>query len=235
LEAERQYLKEMGRWLSALRSILGHPFLLLLVGALLTSILVPSCTRNWQQYEKELEIKRELVQDISRSTGTFQQALKTVQVTSLPVGKSGGEYAGRLVDRWEVEGQVLASEIQLYFPNTGLSERWLRFASAAREAYGLFAVGYDRFGREKALAKIERELRLPKSVRGELSILARTPRQLTLMAGEGLLPGELSLLAGGADRTIEGRFIEASYRLLDLIEEERASILQALLESPSAL
>jgi hypothetical protein len=224
VEAKSLHLNE-SRWPSALRSLLGHPLVLLLVGALLTSILVPSCTRDWQHYEKELEIKRELVRDVSETTGTFLQALSTAQVRSGSAARfprvGPPDYAGKLVDRWKVDGEVLGSEIQLYFPESELNDRWLRFVTATNESYDLFTLGLDRQGRQFALTRIGKALRLTKDVRGELRILARPPE-------------EISALFGGVE-SLELNYIKAGFRLIELIEAERAQILEELLRSPTAL
>jgi hypothetical protein len=226
MNAERQDRQERQRWAPAARGILAHPLLLLLVGALLTSILLPRCTRNWQQYEKELEIKRELAQDISRSSGTFLRAIKAAQVTSLVALRveqaPEPEYAGRLRERWEVEGEVLGAEMQIYFPDSELKARWSRFVLAAQESYDLLALGEDREGRAAHLVEIGKALTLPREVRGELELLARPPEQIRWLVRGGLRP-------------LEFQFVEASYRLIDLMEQARAAVVQELLDSRSVL
>jgi hypothetical protein len=47
--------------------IVSHPFFLLLVGALISGLLIPYFTRRWQNHQKELEIKTNLVGRISES------------------------------------------------------------------------------------------------------------------------------------------------------------------------
>ena len=44
---------------------LSHPLLLLLVGALVSSYLLPLLTQSWQNHQKELELKSALVSQIS--------------------------------------------------------------------------------------------------------------------------------------------------------------------------
>jgi formylmethanofuran dehydrogenase subunit A len=52
----------------------------LLVGALIWSILVPSSTRQWQNHEKELEMKSGLVEDINNSVTDFVMAVQFAEV-----------------------------------------------------------------------------------------------------------------------------------------------------------
>jgi hypothetical protein len=53
----------------AAKACLGHPLLLLLLGALLTGFLFPAFTRRWQDYQRETQIKEALVGAISEATG----------------------------------------------------------------------------------------------------------------------------------------------------------------------
>ena len=47
--------------------LLKHPLIVLLVGALISGLLIPAFTRRWQNYQKALEIKTQLVSDLSKS------------------------------------------------------------------------------------------------------------------------------------------------------------------------
>jgi hypothetical protein len=43
---------------------ISNPLVLLIVGAVISGILVPYITRQWQDHQKELELKTELVSRI---------------------------------------------------------------------------------------------------------------------------------------------------------------------------
>jgi len=47
--------------------LLSHPLFLLVIGAIISSIIIPVYTNQWQNYQKELEIKSKLAEEISRS------------------------------------------------------------------------------------------------------------------------------------------------------------------------
>ena len=47
--------------------ILSHPFSLLIVGAIISSLIIPYYTKSWQDYQKELEIKSDIASDISKT------------------------------------------------------------------------------------------------------------------------------------------------------------------------
>ena len=46
---------------------MSHPFLLLVVGAIVSSIIVPNFTRQWQDNQKQLELKTALADDINKA------------------------------------------------------------------------------------------------------------------------------------------------------------------------
>jgi hypothetical protein len=63
---------------------LNHPFVLLLTGALLSGLLIPSFTRRWQNHQKILELKTELVSEVSESTMKLIMAVQSTHI-SIPV------------------------------------------------------------------------------------------------------------------------------------------------------
>jgi len=45
---------------------MSHPFLLLVAGTIVSSIIIPDFTRQWQNNQKQLELKTNLADEIRR-------------------------------------------------------------------------------------------------------------------------------------------------------------------------
>src|SRR3954465_8200034 len=78
--------------------VLGHPVFLLVLGAAVSSLLIPAITRGWQNHEKQLQIKTGLVTDMSSSLTTFLMAIQFAEVQS---EASGAAPKGELLKRAE--------------------------------------------------------------------------------------------------------------------------------------
>ena len=50
---------------------LSHRFFLLVVGALLTSLVIPSITRGWQDHQRQVELQDELASTITRAATKY--------------------------------------------------------------------------------------------------------------------------------------------------------------------
>jgi hypothetical protein len=212
---------EIRAWLSSVRAVSAHPLLLLVVGALLTTLLIPRCTRDWQRYEKELDLKSDLVGRISTSSGRF---IIAVRDASDPFTRYSPTYDQDLLDRWQINGEEIASELQLYFPGSELSTRWLQFVEMLKDCYDFFASRLT----EEQFAEVMVGLRVPRGspTRMSLRILLK-PKEDFVSARDK---------KGAAySWAVPGEFLDARELLLKLISNERAGILRTLLASDSAL
>jgi hypothetical protein len=142
---------------------LAHPLVLLLVGgaftAGITNYLIPSITRQWQNHDKELEIKSELVQKMSESATSFIIVVTTVDFA--PRYISNAELFKRY-EAWEVERQAIASQIGAYFPKSQVSDEWDSFSEAVLNYFDFASLSASLRNldlREQKLTKIERYLR----------------------------------------------------------------------------
>jgi len=54
---------------------LAHPLLLLIIGALISALIVPWLTQRWQNHQKKLELKSDLVSQISESVVNMVMAV----------------------------------------------------------------------------------------------------------------------------------------------------------------
>lgn len=117
------------RWLL---DILKHPLVLLVVGALLSSYLIPSWTRQWQNGQAELEAKLALVNFIDEEVGQMVTAVQFCMMKS--ASQSQGDY-DEAYRRWEVERQIIRSRLQAYYPGAKLLLEWDALAADIGEFY----------------------------------------------------------------------------------------------------
>ena len=107
---------------AAMWKFLKHPLFLLLVTFALTGIIVPAIARSWQIRQKELEIKIDLVSDVSESVMTLLMAIQFVHVMPrrYPDGADRlSEFQQNLDKRfseWEVRRSVIGTKLEAYLP-----------------------------------------------------------------------------------------------------------------------
>jgi hypothetical protein len=117
--------------------LLSHPLTLLLVGALVTSVLVPRFTRQWQNRDKELDVKTTLVADISESVTDFVLAVQFAELKSVSQSQADFDRAFR---QWEVDSAAIESKLQAYFPRSDVPEDWRRYSLVVTDFYALTGV-----------------------------------------------------------------------------------------------
>lgn len=81
---------------------LQHPLLLLVVGALISSYIIPLYTKAWQDHQKELELKTDLVSEISDATASIltktqvKKAVSNAPILSSIMHMKTGNHPGLL-------------------------------------------------------------------------------------------------------------------------------------------
>jgi hypothetical protein len=87
--------------------LLSNPFLLLIVGAIVSSLVIPSITSKWQDnHQKELEIKTDLVGRISQAVNGVYFATYEVQNPFLNFTLS--DYV-KAFQNWEMTSGMIGS------------------------------------------------------------------------------------------------------------------------------
>jgi hypothetical protein len=100
---------------SAAGRVLAHPLVVTAVGAVLAALILPPLTRGWQDRQKELELKRDLVTRIAEtSTAAVRQAI---------ANPSSRADARR---QWLVDRSVSNAIIATYFPD--LADCWFVYS-----------------------------------------------------------------------------------------------------------
>ena len=132
-------------------AILSHPLVVLLAGAILTGILVPTITRQWQDRQKELEIKTQLVSELSESIMQIVMAVQFVRARAEVAALQPSSRA--TIDRerinrqqrefdeayrtWEIRSAILSTKLEAYFGRTTIPSDWTRFSELVTRFYAL--------------------------------------------------------------------------------------------------
>ena len=134
---------------------LSHPLVLIAAGALISSYLLPSLTRQWQNHERELDIKASLVQEMSETAAEFVVAVKTYAYHGFGSGRSEAELNRDLSAaraKFDTKQSEIAAKLQAYFPETTLAEDWNRHADRLVSFFDTISSGDSRFAREQLTA-----------------------------------------------------------------------------------
>jgi hypothetical protein len=99
---------------------LSHPLFLLVIGAIISSIIIPVYTNQWQNYQKELEIKSKLAEEISTSISNKIINSRLVQIAGYT---DNIDYAQSTID-WEVSNARISSLIGSYFVDLSFKKQW---------------------------------------------------------------------------------------------------------------
>jgi hypothetical protein len=105
-------------------SNLNHPLLILIVGALITTFIAPFYTRQWQDHQKELELKTGIVSEISSAMASV--LIKT-QVTKVVTSTPYKEFYDAYAD-WESDSAIIESKLKAYFFNSALPALWNNYS-----------------------------------------------------------------------------------------------------------
>lgn len=130
---------------------LSHPLLLLTLGGLLSGYLIPVLTRRWQDHQKELDIKSDLVRKISESVISIVMA---VQFADIGRQSQSMEDFDKAYREWELDRAVIGSQLRAYFPRSELGSKWDLYASLITD-FDILTTLSDESSRRKQLEKLE--------------------------------------------------------------------------------
>ena len=120
--------------LAQVDALLRHPLTTLVFGALLSGILIPMLTRDWQLRQKRLEVKVGLVAELSELVMRFLMAVQFVRVGARSFTQEAFDEAYR---EWEVGSAVFGTRLQAYVGDGGLAAEWTRFSEAMTVFYAI--------------------------------------------------------------------------------------------------
>lgn len=108
---------------------LAHPFMLLIIGAIISSLLIPYYTRQWQDYQKELELKTDIAGEISKAISNI---IITARLIQNPGFTNQMDFGSASVE-WEISKAFIGSKIQSYFPNPQIQQDWKNLSNVLTE------------------------------------------------------------------------------------------------------
>jgi hypothetical protein len=118
---------------------LSHPLLLLLIGgaftAGITNYLIPSITRQWQNHDKELELKSGLVTTTNRAAFDFFESIRLIEYAAKPKTLAPLD---RAYVRWLTSTAVISAEMNTYFPSEKLNRDLRDLYLTTQVIYTLF-------------------------------------------------------------------------------------------------
>jgi hypothetical protein len=127
-------------WQARLARLLGHPLLILLVGALISALVVPMLTRRWQDHQRALDVQTTLVSDMTESAERFAQAIRVDQPflqtpTTQPTFREALKDLNAAERAWSVRWAVIESRLGAYYRGTRIPSDWGRLAGALEALY----------------------------------------------------------------------------------------------------
>ncbi len=118
------------------KNLFSHPFILLILGAIISSIVIPQYTNQWQNYQKEIELKTNLANDINKA---ISEVTTSAQLVNNPayvnITNLGSTYKN-----WEISKTITTSEIATYFTDNHLIQNWNNLSSVVSRFIGIAAM-----------------------------------------------------------------------------------------------
>ena len=136
--------------ISSLYQWLSHPLILLLVGALISSYLIPALTRRWQEHQKELEIKIDLVDQINEAIIDIVMRIQFVEIEAKSQTQEEFDTAYR---EWEIKAAVIGSRIRAYLTE----DIYLDWDTYSRSVTGFYTLAgiFEEAKRKESLREIQ--------------------------------------------------------------------------------
>jgi hypothetical protein len=119
---------------------LPKTLLLTLFGAALSAWLIPAFTRQWQDRQKEREIKVALVSDIGDSTSNALVTSQYVANRAFPGGNGQAEYNRFSLD-WARRSAQIEAKLRAYFPDNPLVDAWREYSIIVQNDFYLLTGG----------------------------------------------------------------------------------------------
>jgi hypothetical protein len=90
--------------------------------------LIPLYTRTWQDHQKELELKTELVSEISGAVTPVIISTQTIKSSTNPSSNYYTAYQD-----WEKSSAIVGSKLQAYFHDSPLPRQWNNYSNILTE------------------------------------------------------------------------------------------------------
>lgn len=143
-------LKYIANNKATIKEVLSNPFFLLLVGGVVSGLLIPYITNQWANHQKELELKTDLVAEISDVVTRMSLAMQFAELGATSFTQE--EYDENYRD-FLISSSIIGSKIRSYFPDTQLGKEWDTISLIIEDLYALTGI-YDETARLELLQKI---------------------------------------------------------------------------------
>jgi len=130
--------------------IATHPLVILIVGAMISSLLIPRITKRWQDHQKELEIKINLITKISE---VIMKEVMSVQFMEIEIKHSDVkskdfikkfESTNDDYKQLEIESAIIGSQLIAYFHNDNdIIQTWNKLVENLRRFYANLQSTYN--------------------------------------------------------------------------------------------
>jgi hypothetical protein len=119
---------------------LKHPLVIAVLVGAFSALLIPQITQQWQDRQKEQELKQSLLEEISTSSTTaVRQGVSLAMAQTRAAGGEHGETAGEvyaaLRNSWLIRRAAARSRVIVYFP--GLYDCWYSYERAVADFLSL--------------------------------------------------------------------------------------------------
>lgn len=131
-----------------------HPLTVVFLTALVSGLVIPWITRRWNNHQKALEIKTELVSDLSKS---IMEMIMAVQYARINAPSQTQEDFDRAYRDWEVQSAVIGTRLEAYFSHNHIPADWTRFSNNITDFYAIEGVSSGE-SRDKAQSNLWRSL-----------------------------------------------------------------------------
>lgn len=139
--------------------LLAHPMTLLIVTAIVSGLLIPQFTQQWQDHQQQLDTRREFAARIARSVGEIFIA---TQLAQLRAASQSQEKFDAAYVRWEIESAVLDAELRAFYRTEPLHDAWSRCRQLTTAYYVQSGMTTDR--RTLYLKQLQKDLNLPSNI-----------------------------------------------------------------------
>lgn len=125
-----------------------NPLVAVIVGAIFSGILIPLFMRRWQNYQAQLELKRDLVEKISNAVTMLVTKLEFIERTKEKLDVDKRKELEQAELEWHEKCSSVGSHIQAYFqkPKVKITCHWDHYADLINSFYLLTGSSEDERG-----------------------------------------------------------------------------------------
>ena len=126
------------------KNVMSHPFVLLVAGAIISSLIFPYFTRVWQDAQKELQLQSELADTVNRAISSFVVATDLAQNPDYAAGNT--ERLTNAYVEWLIDKSLIHSKLQIFYNDKQLTKNWDNLSSAVTELNYIASIHAERHG-----------------------------------------------------------------------------------------